>query len=248
MIVDLPVDNHHALRKAAFLSGLRASQTGFVALSVWGIVTGVAMVKSGLTEHAAIAMSVLVYAGSAQLTSLPLIAAGAPLWLIFAIGCIVNLRFLIFGAALHPFFQNMSWPKRLLLGYLTVDICFVAFMPRFADQPERGTTEQRWFYFASASVCWLLWQLASCVGIALGSVVPSAWSLEFSAILALLAIVLPIVKSKPMVVSVAVAGCVAWLAQPLPLKLGLLLAVLAGIAGGMWAEQAEHKRVKNDEL
>ena len=138
----------------------------------------------------------------------------------------------------------MSWPKLLLLGYLTVDICFVAFMPRFADQPERGTTEQLWFYFASASVCWILWQVASLIGIALGSIVPSSWSLEFSAILALLAIVLPIVKSKPMVVSVAIAGVVAWVAQPLPLKLGLLLAVIAGIAGGMWAEQAGQTQVK----
>jgi len=117
-------------------------------------------------------------------------------------------------------------------------------MPRFADQPERGTTEQRWFYFASASVCWILWQVASLIGIALGSIVPSSWSLEFSAILALLAIVLPIVKSKPMVVSVAIAGVVAWVAQPLPLKLGLLLAVIAGIAGGMWAEQAGQTQVK----
>ena len=239
--VDFQTDRHNAQRKAALLSGLRATQTGFVALSVWGIVTGVAMVKSGLTEKAAVAMTLLVYGGSAQLTSLPLIAAGAPLWLIFAIGCIVNLRFLIFGAALHPFFHQMSWIKRLFLGYLTVDICFVAFMSTFADSREIGSSEQRWFYFASAAVSWLLWQITSLIGIALGTLVPSSWSLEFSATLALLAMVLPMVKTKPLVVSVLCAGTVAWVGQPLPLKLGLLFAVLAGIAGGMWAESASVK-------
>jgi len=223
-------------RKAAVMSGLKATRPGLIALSIWGIVTGVAMVKSGLTEHASIAMSLLVYAGSAQLTSLPLIAAGAPLWLIFAIGCIVNLRFLIFGAALHPFFQSMSWPKRLLLGYLTVDITFVAFMPKFADSHNKGSTEQRWFYLASAVSCWIVWQLTSLIGIALGSIVPASWSLGFSAILALLAMVLPLIKTRPMMISVFAAGATAWLGQPLPMKLGLLLAVIAGIASGMWAE------------
>ena len=91
-------------------------------MTIWGIVTGVAMSRFGLTAEASALMSLLVYAGSAQLTALPLIAAGAPLWLIFAAGIIVNLRFIIFGAALHPYFKSLSWRKRLLLGYLAADI------------------------------------------------------------------------------------------------------------------------------
>src|SRR5690606_23046549 len=91
-----------AERLAGFRAGVKAVGPALVATSTWGLVTGVAMVKSGLTESAALTMTLLVYAGSAQLTALPLIATGAPLWLIFAAGFIVNLRFVIFGAALHP--------------------------------------------------------------------------------------------------------------------------------------------------
>ena len=95
-------------RADAFRAGVRAITPALIATGTWGMVTGVAMVKSGLTESMALAMTLLMYAGSAQLTSLPLIATGAPLWLIFAAGFVVNLRFLIFGAALHPYFRHMS--------------------------------------------------------------------------------------------------------------------------------------------
>lgn len=229
------------VRRDALLAGARSVSTGFIAFMVWGLVTGVAMVKSGLTDGPALAMTFLVYAGSAQLTALPLIAAGAPLWLIFTAGIIVNLRFVIFGAALHPYFRNIHWPKRLLLGYLSVDISFVAFMPRFADAPKKGTVEQHWFYVGAVASTWLFWQVSSLIGIALASFVPTNWSLDFAAILALVAIVMPLVTNRPVLVSVLVTGVAAWVTQPLPLRLGLLISVVIGILGGMWAETLARK-------
>ncbi len=221
--------------------GARAVSPGLLALIVWGVVTGVAMVKSGLTEHDAILMSLLVYAGSAQLTALPLIMAGAPLWLIFAAGMVVNLRFVIFAAALHPYFKNMTWPKRLVMGYLSVDVAFVVFMPRFNDAPKKGTLEQHWFYFGALVSSWSLWQISSILGIALGTFVPTAWSLDFAAVLALIAMMMPLVSNKPILVSILAAGVVAWLTQPWPLRLGLIAAVVVGSAAGMWAEKVFRK-------
>lgn len=51
-------------------------------IAAWGLVTGVAMVKSGMSVPVAVVMSLLVYAGSAQLAVIPLLAAGAPLWVV----------------------------------------------------------------------------------------------------------------------------------------------------------------------
>jgi predicted branched-subunit amino acid permease len=219
------------------LEGLKAVSPGLIALGIWGVVTGVAMVKAGLTEFQAIVMSLFVYAGSAQLTALPLMAAGAPIWLIFAAGIIVNLRFLIFGAALHPFFRDLSWRKRLFLGYLSVDVSFIVFMPRFADAPKKGTFEQHWFFIGTILPAWIVWQAASMVGIALGAIVPVSWSLEFGAVLALMAMMLPHITSWPVFVSVLASGLTAWLTQLWPLRLGLLAAVIVGIAAGMWTER-----------
>jgi len=232
-------------RRAAMRDGLQAVSPGLIALAIWGVVTGVAMVKAGLSEPQAIVMSLLVYAGSAQLTALPLMAAGAPVWLIFAAGIVVNLRFLIFGAALHPFFRDLSWRKRLFLGYLSVDVSFIVFMPRFAESPKKGTLEQHWFFIGTILPAWVVWQAASMLGIALGAVVPVSWSLEFAAVLALMAMMLPHITSLPVFVSVLAAGLTAWLTQLWPLRLGLLAAVIVGIIAGMWTERRTQPKGKN---
>ncbi|CAP41254.1 AzlC family ABC transporter permease [Bordetella petrii] len=228
-------------RIAAFRQGLHALMPALIATATWGLVTGVAMVKSGLTESMALAMTLLLYAGSAQLTSLPLIASGAPLWLIFMAGSVVNLRFIIFGAALHPYFRHLSWPRRLGLGYFTTDMGFVLFMPRFGDAAERGTREQLWYFLGTIAPGWVVWQSSSIAGIYLGTLVPTAWSLDFAAVLALLAITVPLANSRPMLVSMLAAGLTAWVGQLLPLRLGLAAAVIVGILAGIAAERYFHK-------
>ena len=225
-----------ALRRRAFIDGARTISPGLVALAIWGIVTGVAMVKSGLSATAAAIMSLLVYAGSAQLTAIPLLVVGAPLWLIFGAGIIVNLRFVIFGAALQPYFKHKPWPKRLFLGFMNVDIVFVTFMGRFGSAPQKGNTEQLWFFMGATIPCWLMWQITSLIGITLSASVPESWSLEFAAVLALMALMLPLIKTRPAVISVVAAGVTAWLTQPWPLRIGLVAATVVGIAAGMWAE------------
>lgn len=235
------VDLIHAERRAAFIAGFTALRPALIATFTWGLVTGVAMVKSGLTDSMAVAMTLLVYAGSAQLTSLPLIAAGAPLWLIFAAGCVVNVRFLIFGAALHPYFRHLPWPKRLGLGFFTTDMAFVLFMPRYADAPVRGTREHIWFFMGAIIPGWLTWQVSSILGIVLAGSVPTTWSLDFAAVLALLAITIPLATTRPVVLSIIAAGTVAWLGQGLPLRLGLAAAVIAGVVAGVLAERALKK-------
>jgi predicted branched-subunit amino acid permease len=213
-----------------------------VATSTWGFVTGIALVKSGLTESMATLMTLTVYAGSAQLTSLPLIESSAPLWLIFAAGTVVNIRFVIFGAALQPYFRHMSWPKRLGLGYLSTDMAFVLFMARYGDSRERATPDQFWYFMGIIIPCWISWNACSLMGIYLGSFVPASWSLDFAAILALMAIIIPLVKTRPMAMCLLVAGVTAWVCQPLPLRLGLAAAVVGGVVAGVATEALQHRK------
>jgi predicted branched-subunit amino acid permease len=229
-------------RREAVRLGAQAISPTLIATSTWGLVTGVAMVKSGLAESTALAMTLALYAGSAQLTSLPLIASGAPLWLIFLAGSVVNLRFLIFGAALHPFFRHLAWPRRLALGYFTSDMSFVTFMPRYGDAAAKGTREQVWFFVGMVAPTWISWQLASIIGIYLGAMVPSSWSLDFAGVLALLAMIVPLASSRPMLLAMIAAGLAAWVGQLLPLRMGLGAAVIVGVVAGMLAERHAGKR------
>jgi predicted branched-subunit amino acid permease len=180
----------------------------------------------------------LVYAGSAQLAALPLIAAAAPIWVVLLTATVVNLRFVIFSAGLRPFFRRFSLGRRLLLGYVTTDIGFALFLSRYASAPEeeRGSLEQVWFFLGIAACNWMAWQAMSVLGIVLAAQVPGAWGLEFASILALIALTMPMITSRPALVGAVTAGLVAVAGAGLPLKLGLVAAVVAGIAAAMSAE------------
>lgn len=228
--------------RRSFAAGAREIAPALVATSIWGFVTGIAMVSAGLSQGMAAWMSVLVYAGSAQLTALPLMAAGSPLWLIFAAACVVNIRFIIFAAALQPYFRHYGWKQRLALGYWLSDLGFVFFMTRYGQARRKGTRSQTWYYLGLIVPGWWSWQAATLLGIYLGDVVPRAWSLEYAAILALMAVAIPLVRQMPMVCAVAVAGALAWVSQPLPLRLGLAIAVVGGIGAGVVAERWRQRR------
>jgi len=89
------------------------------------------MVAAGLTQAQAVAMSVIVFAGSAQLAVLPLFIVEAPIAVMLATTLVVNLRYVIYSAVLAPHFQHLSRPWRALLSYITVDGVFALFAGRF---------------------------------------------------------------------------------------------------------------------
>ena len=107
--------------RGEFRRGVRLIMPVLPGTAAWGLVSGVAMLKTGLTSEQALAMTLLMYAGSAQLACLPLIAAGAPWLVTLSTAAIVNLRFIIYGLGLVPAFRNEAPPVRLLLGYLNAD-------------------------------------------------------------------------------------------------------------------------------
>ncbi|MFZ6719802.1 AzlC family ABC transporter permease [Undibacterium sp. Ji49W] len=232
--------------KAAFKEGLRVGAPTWFGIAAWGLVVGIAMIKAGLTLPQALGMSLLVFAGSAQLASLPLMAAHAPAWVIFATALVVNLRFLIFSAILAPHFSHLPWRTRAWLGFMTGDIAVGLFMQRY---PDPGEQKGKLAYLkALIFPNWLSWQAGSIIGILLGSQVPGNWGLSFAGTLAILCIMLPLIINRAAFAGVIVAGICALLAVNLPYKLGLLLAVLLGMGTAMMLEEfLEGKKTGNDQ-
>jgi predicted branched-subunit amino acid permease len=237
-----------AVRRAAFADGVRAVMPALVATGAWGLVTGVAMVKIGLTQLQALGMTLLVFAGSAQLASLPLIAAGAPIWVVLLTATVVNLRFVIFSAGLYPYFARYSLGRRLLLGYVTGDVGFAISLSRWTAEQARGEDEDAlaptrrvWFFLGIAAANWVAWQSMSVLGIFLAGQVPGAWGLEYAAILALIALTVPMINGAPNIIGALVAAAVAVGAAGLPLKLGLVAAVIAGIVAAMAVDIASER-------
>lgn len=230
----------HPERRAAFRAGQRAILHSLPGAAAWGVVSGVAMVKGGLTVPWAILMSLLVYAGSAQLAALPLIVAGAPLWVIVATGLITNLRFVIYSAALRPYFMEEPAGKRAALGFFMTDFTFTLFMRHALENTLPARHRDAWF----AGVCsnnWITWQVCAISGIVAASYVPTEWGLEFTGTLALIALVGPSLNARPALIGFVVAGVVALLAYGLPFKLGLFCGAIAGIVAATLADSWQER-------
>jgi predicted branched-subunit amino acid permease len=211
--------------------GALAAAPQLIGIVPWGIVAGVAMVSAGLTQIQAVAMSVLVFAGSAQLAVLPLFIAKAPLWVMYATALVVNLRYVIYSAVLAPHFERLSRPWRALLSYITVDGIFALFVGKYGLDDARPN--KRWFFLGGSLVMWTGWQIASGIGIFAGALIPREWSLEFAATLALIAVLVPLLFDRAVVCAALAAGAVALAAAKWPLNTGLLAAIAAGVVVGL---------------
>ncbi len=214
--------------------GLRTVLPFSVGAIPWAIVTGLAMRSTGLSELESIGMSVLVFAATAQLGALPLIASGAPLWLVFLTGLVLNLRFVIFSASIAPAFHARPWAQRLASSYLLTDNAFSLLSPRLltADDPH-----WRWGYYLVPTLYgWLQWQCFVLVGVLGTDILPRDWSLEFMATIALMVMLVPMARTRPMLLAALAGGISAVLLRGLPLRLGLFAGIAIGIVTGFAAE------------
>ncbi|MES2152113.1 MAG: AzlC family ABC transporter permease [Pseudomonadota bacterium] len=231
-----PADQDEAVWREGFKTGIPT----LFGIGAWGLVVGIAMVKTGLSVPQALAMTLIVFAGSAQLASLPLIAANAPIWVIFLTALVVNLRFVIFSALLAPHFAHLPWKKRFLLGYVAGDMTVALFLQRYpSEAPALGKLS---YLKGLLYPNWAAWQIGSIAGIFLGSAVPAEWGLGFAGTLAIVCIMVPLTVNRAALCGVAVASATAVLAYGLPYKLGLLAAVVAGMLVAMVVEETLEKR------
>jgi predicted branched-subunit amino acid permease len=215
-----------------FWEGVRDQSSVAMGIGAWALMTGVAMVQSGLSVLEAVLMTLIVYAGSAQLAAVPMITAGAPMWVILAAAFCVNLRFVVFSAHLRPYVMHLPRWQRLVTGYVTGDLSYVFFARRF---PHVGATpdelaRQQAYLMGNCAVNYVAWMSMSMLGIALANAIPLAWGLGFAGILALLGVLCSLASSKLRVVSAGVAGAAAVAAWALPLKLNILVAIASAVA------------------
>ena len=222
-----------------FRAGARDMASPSLGLGAWGLVTGVAMIKSGLTVPLACAMSLLVFAGSAQLTALPLIAAGAPLWVVVATAFCVNLRFVIFSAQWRHYWGHLPRARRLLNGYVSADLNFVYFVKRYPD-PRPGPGQQAYFW-GGVALNWMLWQGTSLTGILLADRIPTQWGIGFAGVLALLGLACSLLAERVLWWVALTAGVVSIATYSLPLKLNILCAITAAGALGWWLDARKSK-------
>lgn len=232
-----------------FLLGMRDTIPMLVGAVPFGIVYGTLAVASGLSVAATLAMSLLVFAGSAQFVAASLVASGTSLTVILLTTLIVNLRHLLYSASLLPFVRHLPQRWRAPLAFWLTDESF-AVVHRHYLLDDSPVERKHWYFLGSCLAMYSLWFACTLIGVLLGQALPSLgdWGLDFAMIATFIGIVVPLLRNRPMIVAALVASAVAVAAHGLPYKLGLMLAALLGVCAGVISQRlAERGKLAQEE-
>jgi len=218
-------------------AGVRAESPLLIGVFPFGLIYGALALGAGLSPAAAQMMSSVVFAGSSQFVAVQLIHDSAPGFVIVLTIAVVNLRHILYSASVAPYIEHLPTRWKTLLAYLLTDEAYAATIIHYEEA--EFTPTSHWFFLGAGLALWTTWQVGSALGIFLGAALPASWPLDFAVPITFIAMVMPVLKDKPVVAAALSAGMVALLANGLPFKLGLILAALVGIFTGTYLENYE---------
>jgi 4-azaleucine resistance transporter AzlC len=214
-----------------FVSGVRDVSPMLLGIIPFGAISGAAAVGAGIPAEVALGMSVVVFAGAAQLAAVQLIAGGASAVVVLLTTTIINLRFVMYSASLAPQLERLSMRWKAPLAYLLTDQSYAVAVTRPED--DAGPKGKGLYLLGASLALWVVWQASTVLGILLGAYVPEGSSLEFVIPLTFLALLFPAITDRATGAAAGSAAVVAVLAGGLPLNLGLIVAAVAGVAVGL---------------
>ena len=241
--------NHELMKK-----GMVASLPMIVGGIPFGILFGSLAMSNGLSPWFAIAMSSIVFAGSAQFVALGLILMDAPLWVIISTTFIVNLRHILYAADLIKFVKHLPMKWRLIIGFGLVDESYAAVRPLYGTN-QISTENGHYAFLGSFLSFYLMWQAATILGVVAGELIPgmSQWGLEFAMVATFIGIITPYLKKShlksvaPYWVALISASVASLVLNGLPNNLGLLFAALVGVLMGYIASSLKASQLVSEE-
>ncbi|MBF0379044.1 MAG: AzlC family ABC transporter permease [Desulfamplus sp.] len=222
--------------KYQLLSGARDTFPLIVGAIPFGIIFGTLAATAGLSFAATIGMSLFVFAGSAQFISISLVSVGTGWPIIVLTTFVVNLRHMLYGATMVPYYKNLSNLWKLVLAFGLTDETFAVAINRYYK--DDGVPNKQYYNLGSMLFMYINWNICTVVGLIAGKAFPeiAGWGLDFAMPATFIGMVIPYLVSKPMWISVIVAGVVSIFASGLPHKLGLMAAAVSGVSAGIFSE------------
>ena len=206
----------------SFTQGFRAAAPLWLGIVPFGLVYAVVARDAGLSLIETQALSVLVFAGSAQFSAAGLFGSGAAALEIVSTTFLLNVRHVLYGLSLGRRIPLRGW-RRVTAAYFLTDESFGVVAAR----------EERTFAFllgAELSV-FATWNVATLAGALVGTAIPDPEKLGLDLVfpLAFLALLVPLVRTRVELLVAVVSGSAAYvLAEALPNGLPILVTGVAG--------------------
>ncbi|MBF0229806.1 MAG: AzlC family ABC transporter permease [Desulfamplus sp.] len=222
--------------KYQLIAGARDTFPLIVGAIPFGIIFGTLAATAGLSFAATMGMSLFVFAGSAQFISISLVSVGTGWSIIVLTTFVVNLRHMLYGATMVPYYKNLSNLWKLVLAFGLTDETFAVAINRYYK--DDGVPNKQYYNLGSMLFMYINWNICTFIGLIAGKAFPeiAGWGLDFAMPATFIGMVIPYLVSKPMWIAVIVAAVVSIFASELPHKLGLMAAAVSGVAAGIFSE------------
>ncbi len=217
------------------VQGARDALPIAVGIVPFGLVAGAAAVEAGYGLSGAVGFSVVVFAGASQLAAIDLLSGGSAIVVVVLTAWLINLRMVMYSAALAPWLSHESTRNRTGAAYVLTDQAFALSITHYGDG---APIEDRLrYYFGVAVPLWLNWQVTTVIGALVGTKIPDDIPLDFAIPLCFLVLIIPSVTDRPTAVAAVVGGVGAVIVAGTPLSDGaIVLGAVAGIAAGALAD------------
>ena len=226
--------------RPAFLEGVRDIAPMMLGVIPFGIVCGVGAIAAGASPVAALAMSMIMFSGAAQIVATQLLVAGAPFAVILVSCLIVSLRLLMYSAAMAPHLRDLDQRWRALLSFVLTDQAFAGTLQRFKSSTDLRANAS--YFLGTGALLWTVWQLSTLAGILAGQVIPASWELDFVVPLCFLAVLIPLLRDRVSILVFIVATIAVVALDAMPLRLSMICGGLLGIAAGILGDKVFSER------
>jgi len=209
----------------------------FIPAIPFALVLGVAITESAMPPAVAWSTNIFVFAGAAQLATVSLAATATWLTLV-ATAAVINLRHVMYSAALSPRFNDQPKWFRWVGPFFLIDQLFALSSVRV----ELSARDWRRFYLTAGIFYYVSWTLTVTLGTLVGSAIPTGWRLDVAPAIMFAGLVVLGLTNRPGVVAAVTGAGVCFLALDTPNNGGILVGAIAGVVAGYIADLLQSRR------
>jgi predicted branched-subunit amino acid permease len=223
-----------------FFSGFKAMLPILTGAIPFGAVMGTVCFEANLSLSQSMGMDFIVYAGAAQLAAIDLMTKNAASLIVILTGLIINLRFLLYSAALSPIVQRSNFLIKFFCAHTLTDQAYAVMSAN--ENKLKSATDATQFYLGASVCMFITWHASVLAGYIFGNFAPATLSLDFAVPLSFVALVIPTIKNKNYLYVAVFSSVISLLLYTLPFKSGLMITALSsiGLATFLTRNKAQH--------
>ena len=201
-----------------------------ISVTPWGILCGTLSIEAGLSGFQAQLMSLLIFAGAAQLSGIAIFGAGGSWITLINSTSMITAQHLLYSASYKAVIRSLPLYKRLLFAFVLTDELFLI------AQTEQLKSNRFDYMFAVTAglVFYVTWNIATFIGIVSARFLTDIETLGFDFTIAatFIVMVIPMIKNKALVIAVVMSAIAAYVFAHFEVGNGLIFSALIGMVVG----------------